>query len=113
MTNEEALTMLIDGALAAIDGKQKIDRAVEFLQRQLATERFNTDRAVEVFKVAVDNAVWDVIRNLPARAAMRRDYIKSGLGKAYALKLTKEFKEQTGAKDQRPARKYLRFLLGA
>ena len=105
MTDEEAFRMLIESALR---GNQRAEQAAEFLRQQLTAGQFNTERAVEVYKIAVDNAVWDSIRSLPARSAMYRDYWKSGLGKAYALKLAQEFKEHNSAKDQRPTRKFLR-----
>ncbi|MDE2611441.1 MAG: hypothetical protein KGL61_17845 [Burkholderiales bacterium] len=113
MTDEEALTTLIDSALKTIEGNQGIKRAAESLHQQCASGRFNTERATEVFKIAVDNAVWEMIKDLPVRSSMYRDYRKSGLGVVYARQLTEEFKDHSGARDQRPPRRFLRFLLGA
>jgi hypothetical protein len=48
---------------------------------------------------------------------MYSDYRRTGLGKKYAIELTEKFKKGSGAftplEDQRPPRRWLRFLLGA
>ena len=113
MTDDEALSTLIDGALKTIEGSERIKRAAGLLRQHLASGRFNAERAIEVFKIAVDNAVWDVIKGLPVRSSTYRDYRQSRLGVVYARQLTQEFMEHSGARDQRPTRRFLRFLLGA
>jgi hypothetical protein len=99
---------------SAIASTADVARAREFLKQEIARRRFNMERAVEVFMIAVDNAFWASCKDVPVVGRkMYADYKAMGLGLENAQRLTRDFIEETGARDQRPSRRFLRGLLGA
>lgn len=113
MTDEEALTQVLEAAIGSVDGMRQLERAAEFISAQFSVGRFNTERAVEVYKTAIDSVIWTMIKDSPARSAMYHYYLRSGIGRTYALRLSEKFKQETGAYDQRRPRKFLRSIFGA
>ena len=113
MADEVALQALIDQALETFNGSGQVGRAKQYLETELQAGRFNTERAAEVFRIAIDNATWGVVKSIPMSSTIYRDYKASGLSAVYAARLTDQFKKQTGATDQRPARRFLRGIFGA
>jgi N-acetylglutamate synthase-like GNAT family acetyltransferase len=114
--DEEAITTIIANAIAAPEGHLRLAKAEEFIIGEVERNRFNTERAVEIYTVAVDNSVWAWTKGTTLGKLMYRDYQRSGLGKKFAIELTKNFKKGSGVlpiEDQRPPRRFLRFLLGA
>jgi hypothetical protein len=110
---DEVITTIIKHAVAAPAGHLKLANAKSFIMGELERNRFNTERAVEVYTFAIDNSVWALVKD---KGNKGRDYRRSGLGKKFAIELTDEFKRgfrYAPIKDQRPPRRFLRFLLGA
>ena len=117
MGEEEALTVLITHAVASPEGRLRLATAEEFIIGELERNRFNTERAVEVYRFAIDNSAWALVKNMPVGRLMFRGYLRSGLGKKLATELTEKFKKGSGrfapVEDQRPPRRFLCSLLGA
>jgi hypothetical protein len=114
--DEEATTTIITNAIAAPEGHLRLANAEEFIIGEVERNRFNTERAVEIYTVAIDNSVWAWTKGMTLGKLMYRDYQRSGLGKKFAIELTENFKKGSGVlpiEDQRPPRRFLRFLLGA
>jgi hypothetical protein len=111
----EAVDIFIQHAMSAWAGRLRLATAEEFLIGQLERNRFNTERAIEVYTIAIDNSVWEWVRKMELGRLMYREYRQTGLGKRCATSLTKTFKSksQPPLEDQRPARRFFRFLLGA
>jgi len=109
----EALNTVVEHALASLEGVDQIDQAWNYLMSQLECSRFNSKRALEVYSIAVNNAVWAYVNKMVAGRMIYRDYKASGIGVTYSRQLTERFISQTGAKDQRPPRRWLRLFLGA
>jgi hypothetical protein len=118
MEGEEAVTVVIKHAVAAPQGRLRLANAEGFLIGELERNRFNTERAIEVYTIAIDNSVWAWVKDMRLGKLMYREYRQTGLGRRYAIELTDRFKAQVGGpfgplKDQRSPRRFLRFLLGA
>jgi hypothetical protein len=118
MDGEEAVTNVIKHAVAAPQGRLRLANAEEFLMGELERNRFNTERAIEVYTIAIDNSVWAWVKDMGLGKLIYREYRRTGLGRRYAIELTDRFKAQVGGpfrplKDQRTPRRFLRFLLGA
>ncbi len=114
MDNEEAITTIIANAIAAPEGHLRLANAEEFIIGEVERNRFNTERAVEIYTVAINNSVW--AKGMTLGKLMYRDYQRSGLGKKFAIELIENFKKGSGVlpiEDQRPPRRFLRFLLGS
>ncbi len=113
LSNETIRENIIGVALMMPHGKRHFDLARDYLTRMAARGRFNTERAIEVMTIMVDNAVWaDVSRQENGRL-LYREYKASGLGPIVGKELADRLIAEIGATDQRPARQWLRFLLGA
>lgn len=117
MIDEKTASYLNEMLLSAIkapDGHLAIANATSHLWDLAETNRFNSERAKEVFAIAIDNAMWSYLKSTPCGSLMYRDYKASCLGPQHALRLTNEF-TRNGAliPDQRPVRKRFRWLLGA
>jgi hypothetical protein len=117
MDKEEAFTVLITRAVASPKGRLRLATAEEFIKGEFERNRFNTERAVEVYRFAIGDIVWACVKDMPVGRLMFRDYLRSGLGKKLATELTEKFKKGSGRsapiEDQRPPRRFLRSLLGA
>jgi N-acetylglutamate synthase-like GNAT family acetyltransferase len=86
--DEEAITTIIANAIAAPEGHLRLAKAEEFIIGEVERNRFNTERAVEIYTVAVDNSVWAWTKGTTLGKLMYRDYQRSGLGKKFAIELT-------------------------
>jgi hypothetical protein len=115
MGAQEAITFLIKHAVAAPEGHLRLANAEEFVIGELERNRFNTERAIEVYTIAIDNSVWAWVKETILGRSVYREYRRSGQGKKFAMELTEKFKTQfrPPIEDQRPPRRFLRFLLGA
>jgi hypothetical protein len=115
MTDEEATRVLIEQAITSPKGHLRLAIAEEFMISELERNRFNTERAIEIYSIAVDNSVWDWLKEMSLRKLLYRNYRQSDLGKVYAAELTQTFKAKfrPPLEDQRPPRRFLRSLLGA
>ena len=117
MNDTSVLAPIIAQAVATPESRSRLASAEDFLLGELERQRFNTERAIEVYKIAIDNSVWAWMKGLTSGGLMYRAYQQSGMGKKLATELTEKFKKGTGrfspVQDQRPPRRFLRFLLGA
>ena len=117
MDEEEAVTTVIKSAVSVPEGHRRLATAEEFLIGELERNRFNTERAIEIYTFAIDNSVWAWVKDMTSGKSIYEDYFRSGLGKRFAIELTEKFKKGSGRsapiEDQRPPRRWLRFLLGA
>jgi hypothetical protein len=106
---------IIKMALAGQDGRLQLTKADEHLMDELKRNRFNTERAIEIYTIAVDNSVWAFVKKKALRRLIYRDYRRSGWGKRHAIELTDQFKVKfhPPLADQRPPRRFLRYVLGA
>jgi hypothetical protein len=104
---------MIEEAIQSPAGQLRVIGTREYLISSVVAQKFNRERATEVFAMEVDNLVWIFLRDVPHRRAIYRDYRASRLRDEFSSLLANEFVEQSGVTDQRPARKWLRFLLGA
>lgn len=117
MDEDETITTIIKNAVAAPEGHLRLANAEAFIIGELERNRFNTERAIEIYTIAIDNSVWAWTKGMSLQKFMYREYQQSGLRKTFAIELTEEFKKGSGRlppiEDQRPPRRFLRFLLGA
>ncbi len=107
------IVRIVKIALESENGRFRLAEAEELLIDGLERGSFNSERAVELFSFAINNAVWEHVKNLPRHRKTYQDYKISGEGSDVSYQLAHEFIERTGAENQRPARQWLRFLLGA
>ncbi len=112
-SSKKEFDALVLGALDAPAGQAYIVRAEHYLLDQLRRSRFNSERAAEVFTMAVNYAVMARLKEHLLEKAVLRDYLKSKRGLSFGKGLASEFIRSTGAVDQRRSRHLLRFLLGA
>jgi hypothetical protein len=97
-------------ALGSGNGPIRIARVMESQIEEANSNRFNSERALEVYRAAIDKLFWSCIRELPARRGLYRSYIQSGLRDERAARLTSEFMTTFAIKNQRPPRRYLGWL---
>jgi ribosomal protein S18 acetylase RimI-like enzyme len=115
MGDEAAITLLITQAVAAPRGYLRLENAEELITHELSRNRFNTERAVELYTSAINNSVRAWVKERDLGKTVLREYRRSGLGKKCAIELVERFKAQFRPRleDQRRPRRFLRFLLGA
>jgi hypothetical protein len=115
MNDEEAMSVVVDRALDTADGRLNLANAEEFILGEVEQNQFNTERAIEVYKIAIDNSVWAWLKDLTTARLNYAEYRRVGLGNTYAIRLTEKFKAKFNPPltDQRPPRRFLRFLFGA
>ena len=107
----DSLAEMVETALRS--QRHRIDTATEYLFGQRAAGRFNTERAIEVYRIAIDNAVWEELKGSPLRRQIYRGYKSGHYAVALATELARQFKEAHGASDQRQERRWFRSLLGS
>jgi len=118
MHEGKAVATIIRLATSAPEGRLQLVNAQEFLIGGLEKNRFNTERAIEIYTFAIDRSVLAWVKEMPSGKSMFPTYWRTGLGKQYAIDLTEKFKTKVDSplgpiQDQRPPRRFLRFLLGA
>jgi len=107
-----AATDLVSEALAAPAGGMHLDRTRAHLSDAFQQHQFNTEHAIESFSSAIHGAVWDLVRRRSDARERYRDFKRSMVARGVAEELATRFKEETGAHDQRRARRFLRIVLG-
>ena len=112
---EEATLVIVRHALDTPDSRLRLANAEGSIIGELERNRFNTERAIEIYKIAIDNCVWAWVKNITLGRSIYADYRRTKLGKKLAIQLSGEFKAKFNPPliDQRPPRRFLRFLLGA
>lgn len=113
LSNKTIREQVIGVALMMPDGEHQLNSARDYIARMAGRGRFNTERAVEVMTMAIDNAVWADVNHRENGRVIYQDYKASGLGPTVGKELADRVITEIGAEDQRPARRWLRFLLGA
>jgi hypothetical protein len=113
---QEKITTIVERALASTEGRQRLAVAEALMVEDCQRNRFNTERAIQVYTVAIDNIVATWMKPSQFKRTFYREYRRSGIKVRYAKKLVAEFKRGRGGfgpiKDQRRPRRLLRFLLG-
>jgi hypothetical protein len=103
---------IVSEAIASPAGRMHLERTKAHLSDAFGQHRFNSEHAIEAFSTAIHQAVWDLVRHLPDGRERYRDFKRSRVARGLAEALAERFKKETGAHDQRRARRFLRFLLG-
>jgi hypothetical protein len=114
---QESISSVIKQAITAPDGQLRLANAERYIIKELERNRFNTQRAIEIYTFAIDNSVWASLKGQASGRLIYQKYRQSGLGGKFAIELTEKFKKRAGVlvtlEDQRPPRRFLRFLLDA
>ena len=82
MEKEKVLTALITQALASPEGHLRLATAEEFIIGELERNRFNTERAVEVYSSAISDSMWAEVKDMPSGSLIYRDFLLTGLKKS-------------------------------
>jgi hypothetical protein len=96
------LGYLVAAALQSARGREEVAAAEHRLEHLIARGRFNTARAVKVYAVAVDKAVWASLKEPRSKLRVYRSYRVSGLREMCGRQLVDAFKSETGAEEQPP-----------
>jgi hypothetical protein len=102
----EAFESMIGRVLAQDDAKLLIEQAKAKLLDDAERHAFNTERAKEVFQMAIERAIWKNMGSTTG-AATTRALRGEGIVEAFAQRYTDEFKGLLRISDQRPARRGL------
>jgi len=98
-----AFASSVEISLLAEAGQEWLNRIHAELYRAHSRHRFNTARATEMYAIAIERSVLakmgDAMGSMTVLTLRR-----SGITAKMASELTDQFKEATGATDQRPAR---------
>ena len=96
----DATDNLIKSSLETSAGWEWLKRTHAQLYDDYSRRRFNTARAVEMYTIAIERSVLAKMGDATSVLTMRRD----GSAALAARELTEQFKDETGAVDQRRAR---------
>lgn len=81
----------------------EIQRVEGLLLGAVEQGAFNTERAEELFQMAIERSIWK--KHGSAGATTTRAIRGDGIIEGFARRYTESFKASTGASDQRPARR--------
>src|SRR5208337_1206609 len=112
MIDDQTLSVfdeMLRSSLETPHGREAIADARIYLWDLVETNRFNSERAKEVFTIAIDKLMWSCLKGTPISVQMYQDYKASCLGSKYAVQLTNRFTRDGLIKDQRPVRKHFRW----
>ncbi len=114
MDDGEVITSLIKYALSTPEARRQLANAERRVIGELERNRFNTERAIEIYAFAIDDTVWALCRATTLGRFLYYDFLQSGLGRRFAVDLTETFKAgfHPPLKDQRRPRWFLRFAFG-
>ena len=112
LSNEAIRNNVIGMALTMPEGERHILIAREYLMSTIKRGRFNSERAIQVMTFTVDNAVLADVNRAKDGRSIYRAYKASGLGAVVGKELADSFIVETGVRDQRRPRKWLRSWLG-
>ena len=104
---------IISAAMSSKNARMRLETARSQLSNMVSCNQFNTARAIETFSAAIHWAVWDYVKDRPNGRKLYQSFKRSGLVAGMAEDLAEQFKQETGAHDQRQPRRFLRFVLGA
>ena len=102
---KEAFDDLVEQVLKTPTCQLNLELAKAALFDAVEKGRFNSERADEIFQMAIEKSIW---AHFGAVGAMTTKSIRgSGVIESFANKETQAFKEGLGLTDQRPARRGL------
>ncbi|MGO4686223.1 hypothetical protein [Hyphomicrobium sp. 2TAF46] len=107
------IAYLLRRGLESPIGRLKLAEATEYLIGQLERNRFNSQRAREVYAMAIDNALWASLSGTKDRRRIYAEYLVSNSRDAHVRRLIAELTNNGARRDQRPVRRHFRWLLGA
>ena len=99
----EAFNDMVQQCLSNVDGQLLLEMAKQKLLNDLKRSKFNTMRAEEIFQTAIEKAIY---KKLDKIGAVTVNIIRGeGVIEKLAQDFTIDFKNYTGASDQRPVRR--------
>jgi hypothetical protein len=107
------IAFLLRKALETSQGHLRVATATEYLIGQLERNRFNSERAREVYGMAIDNVFWHSLKGAADRRQVYADYLQSDRKEEPIRQLISGLTRNGAIPDQRPVRRHLRWLLGA
>jgi hypothetical protein len=102
VVTEDAFNSLIQRALHALAGQRPLGQAQAAVAMDYAKKRFNVNRAIEIFQISTERAIWDELGS--SGAMTTRATQGSGVIETIAVREATDFQLAIGARDQRPAR---------
>jgi hypothetical protein len=109
----DAFAHLVKESLLSPDAEVEILRVHSMLNVALERNRFNTERAQELFRMAIERSVWKKFGSTGAMITREMKRGRLGIIEEAARVQTEELKNNTGALDQRsPRRGLLAKVLG-
>jgi hypothetical protein len=99
----KAIVEIVETSLSSRNGQVWLNRTRERLLRSVASRSFNTDRAIEMYTIAIERSVLSTTNGPTARTAIAL-LRESGVARTMARKLADQFKDASGATDNRAAR---------
>jgi hypothetical protein len=91
---------LVAAALQSARGGEEIAATERRLEHLIARGRFNSARAVRIYAVAIDKAVWASLKEPSSKLLLYRSYKATGLREMCGRQLLDTFKCKTGVKEQ-------------
>lgn len=106
MTENKIITFeeIAARSLLSPEGQKWLEACEMFLYKDINNGKFNTERAVELYRQAIEQAVQNLLGG-PNGYTMIKVLRSAGVSEKIATEYTNEFKKKTGAIDQRPSRK--------
>ena len=84
MTDKEAMEFLIKQAIATPECQLRLATAEELLMGEVERNKFNTERAIEIYTFAIDHCVWGWVKTSSVTKLMYEPYVRSGSGRDMA-----------------------------
>ena len=103
---------IIEKSLQTTTGEAWLRRSHQSLCQQYSKGSFNSERDLEVYTIAIERSVLSLMSGSAGYLTMKT-LRESGITNKMAQELVDQFKEATGATDQRPARRgFLAKIIG-
>lgn len=98
-----AFASVVEKSLQAPVGEDWLINSHRHLMEQYAKGSFNSERALEMYTIAIERSVLSFLSG-PTGLMTMKTLRETGITNKMAHELVDQFKEATGATDQRPAR---------
>ena len=85
MNDTSVLAPIIAQAVATPESRSRLASAEDFLLAELERQRFNTERAIQVYKIAIDNSVWAWMKGLTSGGSCTERISKAGWERNWRL----------------------------
>jgi hypothetical protein len=99
-----AFAEVVDKSLQTTGGEARLRSAHQYLLQQYSKGSFNSERALEVYTIAIERSVLSFMSGTQG-LLVEQTLKEVGITRKMAMELVDQFKEATGATDQRPARR--------